>query len=205
MVIVSDKKLTKLRDWLSEESDLVFMFQMIFIIFPDVPFILCFSSPPLSLSVQPNNISSLAYLLCFTLHTPTPPHLCCPPPLLPPLSLPPILRLTSFIHHSLAHLALFPTLSDELTLELRDDGREVGVRGMCRVGRGDVWGQSVGRVRERILKRKDVGESWEENVKDIKRDVRIKGGFCTKGWYLVKHEDRQKGKLGPVDCPVMMN
>ncbi|KAI4824538.1 hypothetical protein KUCAC02_013042 [Chaenocephalus aceratus] len=34
---------------------------------------------------------------------------------------------TGFIHHSPAHLALFPTLSDELTLELRDDGREVGV------------------------------------------------------------------------------
>ncbi|KAA8590992.1 hypothetical protein FQN60_001935 [Etheostoma spectabile] len=45
----------------------------------------------------------------------------------------------SFIHHSLAHLALFPTLSDELTLELRDGGREVVVNGVgaifeCREG-----------------------------------------------------------------------
>lgn len=45
-----------------------------------------------------------------------------------PPSPPLILRLTSFIHHSLAHLALFFSLSDELTLELRDDGREVGVK-----------------------------------------------------------------------------
>lgn len=35
----------------------------------------------------------------------------------------------------MAHLALFLTLSDELTLELRDDEREVGVRGVSGVGR----------------------------------------------------------------------
>lgn len=47
-----------------------------------------------------------------------------------PLTLPAILFLTSFIHHSLAHLALFPSLLDELTLELKDDGKEVAVRGV---------------------------------------------------------------------------
>ncbi|KAG7228269.1 hypothetical protein INR49_009130 [Caranx melampygus] len=73
------------------------------------PFFLCFLRLCISISFPPPVL------------VPPPPLIPRPPPPLPPL--PPILRLTRFIHHSLAHLALFPTLSDELTLESRDDGR----------------------------------------------------------------------------------
>lgn len=136
------------------------------IIFPDVPFILSFSTPPPSLSVQPSNLPSLAHLPFFSLRLPLPPPTCTLPFLLLPF-LPPILRLTSFIHHSLAHLALFPTLSDELTLELRDGGREVGVRGMCREGCGGVFEDKCGEVERKdvqYLKRKYLSKSQEEDV-----------------------------------------
>lgn len=117
-------------------------------------------------------------LLCFISRLPS---TCALPSSPVPLSLPPILRLTSFIHHSLAHLALFPTPSDELTLELRDDGREVGVRGMCqeRVGGRDIWGQVHGEEYVKDLKRKDISKSAEENLKDVDEGCRLRRRFCT--------------------------
>ena len=70
-----------------------------------------------------------------------------------PLYLPPLPPLlTSFIHHSLAHLTLVFTLLDELTLELWGDGEDAS----CEV--------EFLRTHRDTLRKRDIREHCEENL-----------------------------------------
>lgn len=134
------------------------------IIFPDVPFILSFSSPSPSLSVQPSNLPSLAHLpLFFPVSPSASPHLYSP---LPPTPFSPSYPSSHQLHPSFSGSFGFVSHSVGWT-DTGAQGWWEGGRGERNVGGGGVFEDKCGegeRTDVWYLKRKYLSKSREEDV-----------------------------------------
>lgn len=205
--MVSDKKLSKLlglAQCKESHENLRFEFQGWWVSSFQklIPFILSFSSPRSSesnLIIFPSVFPlSFSVTLCVSNSFPPPCKNPSAPFSLPLPPLPPILHLTGFIHHFLAHLALFPTLSDELTLELRNDGRVLVEEGK--------------RVWSGYLRTKDKCKDCERTQDILRKSGREYNGckegcgFERRGFALKFKEQYCKiGRLGAIDYLLMIN